>query len=218
MENVTIRQASAEDCNFIVEAIIAAEKSDSSLLSYARIFGLDEPAVTDLLKQALEEEIEGQEICIAHFLIAEMNHKPAAACASWIEAEQGVASGQIKANLFFHLLGKAAWERAANRLKAVAETNLERTPGAVQLEAVYTRREFRGNGLISKLIGEHLRLHTARTARPKQAQVILLKTNTVAASVYRKMGFEQVAERTGTSMLLRDILPSPVKIMMEKQL
>lgn len=218
MQNVTIRRATADDRNFIVEAIIAAEKSNSSVLSYAGIFDLTEAAVANLLIQALEEEVEGQEICTAHFLVAEINDKLAAACASWIEAKEGVSSGQIKANLLFHLLGKTVWGQSASRLKAIAETSLERTPGAVQLEAVYTRPEFRGKGLTPKLIFEHLRLHTAQSPAPTKAQVILLKANTIAASVYRKVGFEQIAEQAGTSVLLRDILPSPVKIMMQKQL
>jgi predicted GNAT family acetyltransferase len=218
MQNVMIRRATADDRNFIVEAIIAAEKSNSSVLSYAGIFDLTEAAVADLLIQALEEEVEGQEICTAHFLVAEINDKLAAACASWIEAKEGVSSGQIKANLLFHLLGKTVWEQSANRLKAIAETSLERTPGAVQLEAVYTRPEFRGKGLTAKVICEHLRLHSAQPPAPTKAQVILLKANTIAAGVYRKIGFEKIAEQAGTSALLRHILPSPVKIMMQKQL
>lgn len=216
MQNITIRRATAQDSDLIIEAIIAAEKSNSSLLSYAAIFGMSEEEVAELLKNALDEEIEGQEICASHFLIAEVDGAPAAACASWIEAKEGVPSGQLKANILFHLLGKEAWSKASEKLKAVSETNIERSEGTAQLEAVYTRPEFRGKGLTPMLIEEHFRVHKAEDPSLKKAQVILLKNNTSAVNAYRKAGFVQVAEQTGSSPLLDSILSCNAKIMMER--
>jgi ribosomal protein S18 acetylase RimI-like enzyme len=218
MQNITMRRATIQDSDLIIEAIIAAEKSNSDLLSYAAIFNISEEEVADLLKRALDEEIEGQEICASHFLIAEIDGKPAATCASWIEAKNSVSSGQLKANILFQLLGKEAWDRAAERLKAVSETNIERSEGAAQIESVYTKTEFRGRKLTSMLIDQHFRLHKEEKFAPTKAQVILLKNNTSAANAYRKLGFEEVVERAGTSPLLQSLLPYPVKIMMEKRL
>jgi ribosomal protein S18 acetylase RimI-like enzyme len=218
MQNITIRRATAKDSDLITEAIIAAEKSNSDKLSYSAIFGLSEEEVKKLLEHALEEEIEGQEICADHFLIAEVNGMPAATCASWIEAKDGVPSGQLKANILFHLLGKDAWEKASEKLKAVAGTNIERTAGTAQIESVYTRPEFRGKGLTPMIIAEHFRMHKENDPSVNKAQVILLKNNSSAASAYHKAGFEQVAERTGSSELLQAILPCNAKIMMEKNI
>lgn len=218
MHNITIRRAVASDSDLITEAIIAAEKSNSTKLSYSAIFDLSEEEVRSILKQALEEEIEGQEICAAHYLIAEVNGEAAATCASWIEAKEGIPSGQLKANILFHLIGKEKWDHAADRLKAVAAANIERTAGAAQIEAVYTKPAFRGKGLTPMLIEEHFKRHKAELPELSRAQVILLKNNTSAASAYRKAGFELVEERTGTSELLDSILPCPTKIMMEKAL
>src|SRR5262249_34193854 len=155
-----------------------------ALLSYAGIFTLQEEQVARLLARILSEEIEGQEICLSHFLIAEVAGKPAAACASWIEGKDGVPSGQIKASILFHLVGQVKWEQAGTRLAAVAETNIERATGAVQIESVYTTPMFRGIGLTSALVREHLRLHRQETPGLQKAQVILFKNNEVAASVY----------------------------------
>jgi len=217
MQQVKIRRADSEDSGFIVEAIIAAEKSGSALLSYAGIFGMEESAVAGLLTRALEEDIEGQEVCLSNFLIAEVQGTPAAACASWVEGQAGVSSGQIKANLLFHLLGEAAWSTAADRLKAVAETAIDRSIGAVQLESIYTKPDFRRLGLTPSLVEEHLRMHRERDPEIKRAQLILFKNNARAAHVYQKMGFVQTAERNGKSSLLSSILSCPAKIMMEKQ-
>ena len=218
-ENITIRRATAKDIDFLTEAIIAAEQSGSGMpVSYSNIFSLSEEETKDLLKSALEEEIEGQELCPLHFLIAEADGKPAATCASWIEAAEGVSSGQIKANILFHLLGKEKLDNAAEKLKAVAGTNIERSAGAAQIESVYTKPEHRGRGLTARIIEEHLKQHKENDPSVEKAQVILLKNNTSAANAYRKAGFEQVAERTSTHALINSILPCDSKIMMEKRI
>lgn len=218
-ENIIIRRATAKDIDFLTEAIIAAEKSGSQMpVSYSGIFSLSEEETNDLLRSALEEEIEGQELCPLHFLIAEINEKPAATCASWIEAVDGVSSGQVKANILFHLLGKEKWDQAAERLKAVAETNIERERGAVQVESVYTKPEYRGKGLTARIIEKHLEQHKKEHPSLKKAQVILLKNNTSAASAYHRAGFELSAEKTGAHPLIPTLLPCSSKIMMEKKI
>jgi ribosomal protein S18 acetylase RimI-like enzyme len=216
MQNINLRRATANDSDLIVEAIIAAEKSNSDILSYSAIFDISEEEVRGLLVQVLDEEIEGQEICASHFMIAEVDGKAAATCASWIEAKDDVHSGQIKAQILHHLLGSEKWSRAAEKLKAVAGTNIDRQKGTAQIEAVYTKPEFRGKGLTAMLIEEHSRQHKKEYPALEKVQVILLKNNTSASSAYRKAGFEQVAERTGDSPLLKSILPCPTKIMMQK--
>lgn len=216
-ENITIRRATPKDIDFLTEAIIAAEKSGSQMpVSYTSIFSLTDNETKNLLKAALEEEIEGQELCHLHFLIAEMDGQSAATCASWVEGADGVSSGQIKANILFHLLGNEKWSKAAEALKAVAETNIERSTGAAQIESVYTRPEYRGRGLMARIIEAHLKQQKQSYPSLEKAQVILLKNNTSAVNAYRKAGFEQVAERTGTHPLLSSLLPCPIKIMMER--
>lgn len=217
-DGITIRRAAPADADFIAEAIIAAEKSGTGLLSYSAIFDLTEDEVRDVLKQVMDEEIEGQEICLSHFLIAEVNGERAAACACWVEAKEGVPSGQMKANIFYHVLGKEVWDKANEKLKAVAETNIDRSAEAAQIESVYTKEEFRGRGLTAMLIDEHLKHLRKNDPALSKAQVILLSNNTGAEKAYRKAGFEKAAERTGTSALLKEILPCNGKIMMERQI
>lgn len=216
--NIHIRRATANDHDLIIEAIIAAEKSNSPILSYSAIFGISEEEVGSLLKEVLDEDVEGQEICASHFLVAEVDGEPAAACASWIEGKNDLSSGQTKASILFHLLGHERWSAAEQKLKAISETNPDRAKGAMQLESVYTRPAFRGKGLTALLIREHARLLKQEFAGLSKAQVILLKNNTSAISAYAKAGFEQVTERTGSSTLLSALLPCPTKILMEMSL
>lgn len=216
-EAITIRRAAPADADFIADAIIAAEKSGSNLLSYSAIFDLSEDEVREVLKQVMDEEIEGQEICLSHFLVAEVNEEPAGACACWIEAKDGVPSGQMKANILYHVLGKEKWDKAAEKLKAIAETNIERTSGAAQIESVYTKKEFRGRGITALLIEEHIK-QLKQHASPGKAQVILLSNNADAERAYTRAGFKKIAERRGTSSLLKEILPGDGKVMMERQI
>ena len=218
METIAFRRATAQDSDLIVEAIIAAEKSNSELLSYAAIFNMKEEAVAGLLKQALEEDVHGQEICASHFVIAEVDGMAAATCASWIEGQTGAPSGQLKANMLFHLLGKETWAKAAEKLRAVSEMTIARSEGAVQLGSVYTRSAFRGRGLTSMLINEHCRLQKEEDPALTRAQLMVFKNNTKAMNAYAKSGFRQVFERTSANRLLESIFPCRIRIMMEKQL
>ena len=65
-----IRQAGAEDIDFLIEAIIEAEKSGSEMISYCGIFGLSQAELIELMRKMLAEDLEGQQLCISGFAIA----------------------------------------------------------------------------------------------------------------------------------------------------
>jgi len=71
MDNYKIRKATLEDIDFLVEAIIAAEKGASDTLSYTAIFGLTEEKTSDYIKSMLEEEIDGCELSVSSYMVVE---------------------------------------------------------------------------------------------------------------------------------------------------
>ena len=68
--NISIRKATEKDIPFLIETIIAAEKSGTETIAYCSIFSLGKEEFTELLKNILEEDIQGQELCVSDFLIA----------------------------------------------------------------------------------------------------------------------------------------------------
>ena len=99
MENLIFRNATITDVPFIVTAIIEAEKSGTDKLSYSTIFGLTEEEVRSYLQEMLYEEIDGCELSISSFIIAEYNGQPAGALSAWIEGKDGIPSAILKGNL-----------------------------------------------------------------------------------------------------------------------
>jgi len=212
---ITIKQATSADKDFIIETIIEAEKSGTDLLSYSAIFNITEQEFIYLLGQILEEDMIGQELCVSGFLIALVNGKYAAAICSWVEGEEGLSS-MLKANALMYFLGKEKFLAAANAIKTIEELNIPREPGAIQLESIYTKKEFRGLGLSKKLIDEHINRHKLRLSAVSKAQIILMQNNLSATITYEKAGFHKYLEKTATTINIEKFLPGNSKLLMEK--
>ena len=85
MSDYILREATLSDIPFLTEAVIAAEKSNSDKLSYSTLFNVSEDKARELIMSMFDEEIEGCELSIDSFLIAEYNGFPAATFGAWIE-------------------------------------------------------------------------------------------------------------------------------------
>lgn len=216
--DIQIRQAGPQDRDFVIEAIIEAEKSGSQMISYCQLLGITEDELRTLLNNILDEEMDGQELCIPNFLIAEVDGEQAAAVSTWIEGAGGMTSNLIKANFFMYFLGSDVMHNAAGSLKVLSETNIERKDGALQIECVYTREKFRGMGLSGHLINEHIAWRKGKGETFDTAQVIVLKDNVSAIRSYEKAGFSVVAEKKSSRPEILKILPCDTKVMLERKL
>jgi len=214
--NTTIRQATLDDKDFLITAIIEAEKSGSDIISYCAIFGISEDDLKELLGSILDEEIEGQEICANHFLIAEVDAEPAAAISAWIEAEEGMASNMIKSNLLMYLLDRQIIMNAAPNIALMNEVNIHREEGALQIECVYTAEKYRGMGLSRKLVEEHIIRNKEAGKDFNKVEVILLKNNASAQRAYEKTGFTLAQEKHCADKNIMNLLPCDTKILMER--
>ena len=143
VEGITFRQAQEADLDFVVEAILEADRSPGSRTSYCTLFEIEERDFPSILQSMLEEEIEGQELCLSGFLLATVEGEPAGGLSGWVEGEAGLPSGILKVNLLAHVLGRERIARAAERLRVASELEHRREKGAIQLESIYVREAFR---------------------------------------------------------------------------
>ena len=215
--NITIEKATEKDIDFLVEAIIAAEKSGTNTLSYAMLFELDEETVRSKLREMLMEDITGQELCISGFLIARAEAERAGAICSWVEGEEG-SSALLKASVLSFGFGKEIFKRVLEKASLLEPLNINREEGALQLESVYVVEKFRGMGIVKALLDAHINKQRARNAGLVKAQIILAKDNSNAWKAYVKAGFNPVLEKYQENMDILKYLPSQTKILMEKDL
>ncbi len=128
-----IRKANTADIPFLSRAIREAEKGGTYVLSYCRIFGITEDELDKLLLDMLAEDLEGQEICISGFRIAEIDGQPVAAVCGWIEAESGMSSGMLKGSLLMQYMGadKIRYAEAARQvIQPLKPGTYSRSPSA----------------------------------------------------------------------------------------
>ncbi len=210
---LSFRKAVEADIEFIVEGIIEAEKSGSDKLPYTTLFDLSEEDTAKLIRDILDEDIEGQEWCLQHFLIAEADGQQAACLSCWVEGSQGLGSGQLKAQAMAYFLDKV-WNEAADKLKLLAEMQLPRLKGYVQLECIYTHKAFRGQGLAGRLIEFAVSEHQKNDIDFEGCEIQLLANNSAAVASYTKCGFLNRRESTCNDIRILDLLADGTRISM----
>lgn len=214
---VTIRPATAADIGFLAEAICEAEKGGTACLSYCRIFGLSEAEFIPVLQAMLAEDIDGQELCIAGFLVAEVGGALAGACCAWVEGAAGVSSAILKGCVLADGIDAARMRAAQRHFKLLEQLYLARDEGAIQIESVYVRPTARGRGIAAQLI----QAQVARLAPARQrdlVQVILAASNAGAAAVYRGCGFAPQRQSASEDRQLLALVPSLEKLLMQRHL
>ncbi len=216
--NISLRRATLNDVDFIIETIIEAEKSFSNTISYCQIFSVTKEELINLFRQILSEDIVGQELCYSEYIIAEVNSAYAGACASWVEGVEGFSSSVVKANLLMEYFGHEKINEAQHLFKYLHEINIDREPNTLQIVNAYIKPDYRGQGIISKLILEHIEQQKVKYPFIKKAQLRPTGTNESAYRAYNKLGFEFVLEKKIEDDFILDFIPSKSKILMEKKL
>ena len=217
-KKLVIRQAEVRDVNFLLETIVTAEKSGTEKLSYCGVFSLNESAVVEVLRRIILEDFAGQELCLSGFLIVEIDGKYAAATCSWVEASGGLSSDLIKANLLRHHMPLESMASVLKWAKKLTGLIIPREPGAIQLESVYVRSEYRGQGALEALFSAHIEAHKTKNRSPRKIQIVTSGGNSRANAAYKKMGFDIVYKRSIDSLEIQKILPSCEKFLLEKNL
>jgi len=97
--DVIIRPATANDIDFVIEAIVESEKSGSNIISSCNIFGLTEEKFKEIIRKVLCENVPNYDYYLSGFIIAEKYGEYVGAMCSWIEAADDTPSGIIKATI-----------------------------------------------------------------------------------------------------------------------
>lgn len=211
-------KATEADLDFITDAVFAAVKSGTDILSYTTLFEKMEEELKPLFKEMIEEDIEGQELWLSGFLIAkDENGTPAATCCAWAEGEEGPSS-MLTAQVLSFGLGQETYQKAVVKKEIIESLRVEREEGSLQFEHIYTTPEFRGQGLAAQVIEEQIKQHKAQNTKLEKAQIILFKTNESALKAYSKMGFATTSEQHSQHPEILNYFPADTRVLMEKEI
>jgi len=213
--SIEFRKANLQDIDFIIETIFAAEKSGTDRLSYSTIFGIQESELLKLFQEMLAEDIDGQELSISTFMIAEIDQQYAGACSAWVEGIYGDSS-ILKANLLSYYLPpeKLILENALK--EALSEMHLARTKNTIQIESVYVRNNFRGKGIVQQIIEKQIQYLKQEFNFVNSAEIIVAMNNESALKAYQKMGFEICKESSTHFEKILSFLPSNKRVILQK--
>lgn len=220
----TLRRATIGDKNFLVKAIINAEKSGTDKFGLAGLLELPEEQIALFLSNILEEELEGSEFCPNNFIVACYNNKPVSTFCGWIEGynEDSMPSSVLKSNLFSYFLPKENIALMRNKIKNMTDFHIDRDLGTYQLEYAYTEQEHRGKGLLNAIINTHISDYLQFTPPydnfKKSVQVQLVENNSDALKLYSRNGFTVKKRIESDSDIIKRLFPGCVKLLMERTL
>lgn len=212
----TIRPATLKDIDFLIETIIQAEKSGTDKLGLATLFNLTEQEVRSYLYTILEEEIDGCELSISSFMIAEYDGECVAAVGGWKEGdnEDGQPSGVLKANLIGFYFPQESITFAKSKTDIIKDIQIDRSWGTYQIEYVFVEDKHRGGNLAAKLINAHI----DKAKECTSCYVQVFGDNQTAINSYKKNGFGIENTVTSKNKEIGSFLPYFQKILMKKNI
>jgi len=217
MQEYLIRKAVKSDIPFLADTVIAAEKGRSDKLSYSTLFNITESKAKELIIEMFEEEIDGCELSLSSFLVAEYNGEIVAALGSWIEGFNGSLPSKIlKSNLILYTYKKESIEFFKTKSHLVKDIFIEREPLTLQLEYMYTSSKHLGKGLDSEFIKKSKANALARYPGLQKVQTQLFKNNILAIIVLRKKGFNVIKSYKSDNKEILNYIPFDEKLLMEE--
>lgn len=216
MTEFIIRQATLNDISFLVDTIIEAEKSGTSTLTYTTIFGLTEVEAREYIAKMLEQEIEGCELSVSGFTLAERNGSIAGAVGAWYEGSEGLPSNILKGNLLSFILPSACLERARNLGNIVNDLHIEYIDFTIQIGLVFVAPEARGKGLVTLLIDQTIRMLKEKYPGASEVYIQVFGNNLPAIRAYEKAGFEIIFRKNASLPKTISYMPDSCKVLMIK--
>jgi hypothetical protein len=218
MNELVFRNAVSDDIPFLVNTIIEAEKSGTDKLTYSTVFGLTDGESAKYIGDMLSEEIDGCELSVSSFLIAEKEGKTAGALSSWIEGSTGVSSSLLKANLLKYVLPEHCFFHMMEINPIIQELNIEYIDNTFQLGAGFVPQEYRGDRILSKLIAEAIRRLSIMKPDINEIYAQIYSTNIPSIRSAEKEGFSIVLEKESLDHRIFEYLPSNRKVLVKKVL
>ena len=213
-----IRKATLDDVDFLITTIIEAEKSSTNNIGLANYFEVTEEELRQYLKDILEEEVEGCELSVSSFIVAEYEGKVVSAKGGWLEGhnEDEQPSSVLKSNLIQYHLPMEKVLNAQNKWEIVKDIQIEREWGTYQWEYSYTVPEHRGHHLVPRINEMHIL--QAKNLGAKKIQGHVFAHNDKILKVYERGGFKVVKQYTSNHPLTKEYYPSNTILLLEKEL
>jgi len=212
---LNIRNANLNDIPFLVETIIEAEKSGTSIFSYSTIFGLSEDEAKQYISLMLEEEVDDCELSVSAFLLAESEGKSVGAVCAWIEGNDDIPSSTLKGNLLRYTLPSKCFESLSKLNNLIKELHIDYIDKAIQIGLVYISKEARGRGLVQQLLTEKTDELANLNPHKKDVYVQVFGNNMPAIKAYEKVGFEIISTKVAISPDIINYLPANSKVLMK---
>ena len=175
IEDLSIREAEEKDIDFVIEAIIEAEKSGSGVVTSCNLFALNESQFRDVLRNVLSQNMPDYDYFLSGFLIAEKNGEYIGTLGSWVEGAGGVPSGIIKASCLFPYLDKEKMKLISKNSSVIKGLTIAREEGTLQLEHGYTREKYRRQGVFTELIRQNIKRNISANKDITNVQGILFR-------------------------------------------
>jgi predicted GNAT family acetyltransferase len=211
-----IRDAEVKDIDFLVEAIINAEKGHRHIIPYCALFNISEVELRSILKKVFMEDVTDFDFSVRNFVIAEHEGCSVAAYAGWVEGIGGIPSRLLKMSAFRTFLSKKHIADYQSVAHIDREILIKRDHLTWQLETTYVKEGYRGMGIVALLTNALFR--KVRNTHPAitRAQVQLFKENKAAFLSQSKLGFLIVEEKKSNNPEMLNYMPGMTRIKMEK--
>ncbi|MBL0343155.1 MAG: GNAT family N-acetyltransferase [Bacteroidetes bacterium] len=213
---IKFRKETEKDISFLIDGIIAAEKSGSDIFSYLTIFGISENEFREILSELLPEDVPGQEFCYSNYSILEVNGANAGLTCSWMEGSGLKSSSIIKGTLMQYYFPKNAIEHAKSSKQMLDSIAFHKHPGNLIIEYVYVAPDFRARGLGNLLIDYCIDENKKLNPEINTASITVLKSNPKAIKAYQNAGFSIVDEKHCDDPAILKLIPSDSRVLMEK--
>lgn len=135
-----------------------------------------------------------------------------------IEADGGPSSAMVRASLLPYALGAERWRSAAESLRALATIDLPRTPGALQIEAVYAHPAHRGRGVVGGLLAHALAEAARASPGVERAQILSVAGNDPSARAFEKAGFHVARRAESDDPRVAALFPGRGRLLWERAL
>ncbi len=216
MEEFNIRKATISDVRFLAEAIIEAEKAGTDILSWSTIFGLSENDAKQFIEAMLMEEIDGCELSISSFIVAETEGRVVAALSAWVEGINNESSAQLKGNLLSFHLPKECIKKATAIYPVLQDIHIDYIKGTIQKGAGYIIKEYRNRHLFQILTNNIIEYLLESNPDVNEAYTQIYGCNIPAIKANEKVGFNIVLEKESSNEEILQFVPSNKKVMMRK--
>jgi ribosomal protein S18 acetylase RimI-like enzyme len=217
MEHLVIEKAKPTDKDFLIKAILEADKSFTDISSYSKLLEMSENELISVFHEIFEEELEGCEFGHEGFAIAKIDGVNAGTCASWIEGADGLPSWQLRTSALFCSVPTENMSLLKKNIETFSSINLPRTPGSLQIESVYLDPSFRGQGIFLELLNFHINFTREQGIDFNIVELLTYNSNVVAEAAYRKVGFEKVKSSFSEHPQIKNFYPSDGMTLWQKK-